>query len=45
MQTFRFPPASNKTLALFQAEGERFPNGVSFVSVNVSLRQQGSETY
>lgn len=33
-------PSPNKTLALFQAEGERFPNGVSFVSVNVSLRQR-----
>ena len=34
------PPPPNKTFVLFQAEGERFPNGVSFVSVNVSLRQQ-----
>lgn len=33
-------PSPNKTLALFQAEGERFLNGVSFVSVNVSLRQR-----
>lgn len=40
MQTFRPPPPPNKILALFQAEGERFPNGVSFVSVNVSLRQR-----
>lgn len=32
-------PSPNKTLTLFQAEGERFLNGVSFVSVNVSLRQ------
>lgn len=33
-------PPPNKTLALFQAEGERFPNGLSFVSVKVSLRQR-----
>lgn len=33
-------PPLGKTLTLFQGERERFPNGVSFVSVNVSLRQR-----
>lgn len=40
MQTSCFPPPPNQTLSLFQAKGERFPNGGSFVSVNVSLKHR-----